>query len=86
MYLQAVTDAGLPGLALYTAMVLAWGLALHRGLWRHPAPLRVALFATYVAAFWPLSSSMNAFSIEFGGLTFLLVGFALAEAKAAESK
>lgn len=86
MYLQAVTDAGLPGLALYTAMVLAWGLALARGLWRHPAPLRVALFATYVAAFWPLSSSMNAFSIEFGGLTFLLVGFALAEAKAAESK
>lgn len=86
MYLQAVTDAGLPGLALYTAMVLAWGLALARGLWRHPAPLRVALFATYVAAFWPLSSSMNAFSIEFGGLTFLLVGFALAEAKAVEEK
>ena len=86
MYLQAVTDAGLPGLALYVAMILAWGAVLVRGLWRNPAPLRVALFATYVAAFWPLSSSMNAFSIEFGGLTFLLVGFALAEARAPEAR
>jgi O-antigen ligase len=86
MYLQAVTDAGLPGLALYTAMVLAWGVALARGLWRHPAPLRVALFATYVAAFWPLASSMNAFSIEFGGLTFLLVAFGLAESRASEKR
>ena len=29
---------------------------------------------------------MNAFSIEFGGLTFLLVGFALAEARAAQNR
>ena len=85
IYLQAVTDAGLPGLALFSAMILAWGLTLARGLWRTPAPLRVALFATWAAAFWPLASTMNAFSIEFGGLTFLLVGFGLAEAKREES-
>lgn len=81
IYLQAVTDAGLPGLALFTAMILAWGATLARGLWHNPTPLRVALLATWAAAFWPLASTMNAFSIEFGGLTFLLIGFGLAEAK-----
>ena len=39
-YLQALTDAGLPGLALYAAMVLGWLAALGRGLWRSPTPLR----------------------------------------------
>lgn len=83
MYLQVVTDSGLPGLALFAAMVLAWGIPLLHGLWRRPAPLRVALFATYATAYWPLASTMSAFSIEFGGLTFLLTGFALAEAQEA---
>ena len=81
-YLQAATDAGLPGLALFTAMVGAWGLALLRGLWRNPAPLRVGLLAAFVMAFWPLASTSSAFAIEIGGLAFLLLGFGLAEARA----
>ena len=82
-YLQAVTDAGLPGLALYVALVAAWGLALLRAVWRRPAPLLVGLFASFVIAQWPLASSSSAFAIELGGLSFLLLGFGLAEARAA---
>ena len=82
-YLQAVTDAGVPGLVLFTAMVLAWAVALGRGLWLRPAPLRVGLFAAFVIGFWPLASSSSAFAIELGGLSFLLLGFGLADARAA---
>ncbi len=82
-YLQVATDAGLPGLALYVALVVAWGMALARGLWASPAPIRVALFAAFVMACWPLASNQSAFAIELGGLSFLLLGFGLAEARAA---
>jgi len=83
VYLQAVTDSGLPGLVLYAALALAWFLALVRGLWRNPAPLRVGLLATFVMAWWPLASNSSAFAIELGGLSYLLLGFGLAEARAA---
>lgn len=83
-YLQAVTDSGLPGLALYVAMVAAWATALLRGLWSRPNPLRVGLLAAFVMAWWPVASSSSAFAIELAGLSFLLLGFGLAEAQAAE--
>lgn len=81
-YLQAVTDAGLPGLVLYVAMVLAWLVALGRGLWQGATPLRVGLFAAFVVAHWPLASTSSAFAVETAGLAFLLLGFGLAEARA----
>ena len=81
IYLQMATDAGLPGLGLFVALVLAWGAALGRGIWGSPAPLRVGLFATFVMAFWPVASNQSAFAIELGGLSFLLLGFGLAEAR-----
>jgi hypothetical protein len=84
-YLQAVTDAGLPGLALYVTMVAAWLAALLRGLWTRPDPLRVGLLAAFVMAWWPLASSSSAFAIELAGLSFLLLGFGLAEARKQES-
>jgi len=83
-YLQAVTDAGLPGLALYVAMVATWATALLRGLWSRPNPLRVGLLAAFVMAWWPVASTSSAFAIELGGLSFLLLGFGLAEARAAQ--
>ncbi len=85
-YLQAVTDSGLPGLALTIAMVAAWAAALLHGLWSRPAPLRVGLLAAFVIAWWPVASSSSAFAIELGGLSFLLLGFGLAEAQAAQTK
>ncbi len=41
-YLQALTDAGLPGLLLFCALVLCWLRALGRGLWRGGAGARRA--------------------------------------------
>jgi hypothetical protein len=66
---------------LFTALVAAWAVALMRGLWADPAPLRVGLLAAFAMAFWPLASSSSAFAIEIGGLAFLLLGFGLAEAR-----
>jgi O-antigen ligase len=80
-YLQVATDAGLPGLALFTLLVLAWLAALMRGLWRDPDPLRVSLFVAALIAQWPLASTSSAFAIEIGGLFFVLLGLGLATAR-----
>ena len=80
-YLQAATDAGLPGLALFSALVLTWLVILGRGLWRDPEPLRVGLFVATLVQQWPIASTSNAFAIELGGLSFLLLGFGLAVAR-----
>jgi O-antigen ligase len=82
-YLQAMTDAGLPGLVLFSALVLAWLVILARGLWRRPDALRVGLFVAALVQQWPLASTSSAFAVEIGGLFFLLLGFGLAEAEAA---
>jgi O-antigen ligase len=80
-YLQAATDSGLPGLVLFAALVLSWLVILGRGLWRDPEPLRVGLFVATLVQQWPLASTSNAFAIELGGLSFLLLGFGLAVAR-----
>jgi O-antigen ligase len=80
-YLQAATDSGLPGLALFSALVITWLTILGRGLWRDPEPLRVGLFVATLIQQWPLASTSNAFAIELGGLSFLLLGFGLALAR-----
>ncbi len=80
-YMQAATDAGLPGLLLFSALVVTWLAMLGRGLWRDPEPLRVGLFVAFLIQQWPLASTSNAFAIELGGLSFLLLGFGLAAAR-----
>jgi O-antigen ligase len=81
-YLEAVTDAGLPGLALFCALVGAWWLALLRGIGRDPDPLRVGLFVSAFIHEWPIASTSNFLSVELSGFFFLLLGFGLAEARA----
>jgi O-antigen ligase len=83
-YLQAATDSGLPGLALFSSLVLTWLVILGRGLWRDPEPLRVGLFVATLIQQWPLASTSNAFAIELGGLSFVLLGFGLAVARHGE--
>jgi O-antigen ligase len=82
-YLEAATDAGLPGLVLFCALVLAWLAALGRGLWRHPDPLRVGLFVAVLLQEWPIASTSDFVNMPLGGWFFLLLGFGLAEARAA---
>ncbi len=82
-YLQAATESGFPGLALFCAMVLAWLLAVGRGLWREPDPLRVGLFVAVLLQEWPVASTSDFVNMPLGGWFFLLLGFGLAEAQAA---
>jgi len=80
-YLEAAVDAGLPGLGLFSALVLAWLATLARGLRRHPDPLRAGLFAAVLVHEWPLSSMSNFGAIEFA-LPFVLLALGLAEVDA----
>jgi O-antigen ligase len=79
-YLQALTDSGLPGLILFTALNLAWLLALCRGLRQNPDPLRVGLFAGVLTFAWPLASTDNFATLPHAGWLFLLLGLGLAMA------
>ena len=82
-YLQALSDAGFPGLLLFAAMAVAWLREAGRGLWRDPRPLRVALFAAMVIQLWPIASTNSFAVVPMAGWFFLLLGWALAESRAA---
>jgi O-antigen ligase len=85
-YLQAATDAGVPGLLLYTALGLAWLVALGRGLGGGgPDPTRVGLFVAALIFLWPLASTSSYLDMPMSGWSFLLIGWGLAEARAAQA-
>ena len=81
-YLQAFTEAGIPGLVLFCALVLAWLRGVGRGLWRNPDPLRVGLFVAVLIQEWPVASASAFSSMPLSGWFFLVTGFGLAEARA----
>jgi O-antigen ligase len=81
-YLQAAVEAGLPGLVLFSLMVLAWLRPLARGLWRDPAPLRTGLFVAALLQEWPIASTSDFLSMPLSGWFFLLLGLGLAETRA----
>jgi O-antigen ligase len=80
-YLQAFIESGLPGLALFCALGVAWLWPLACRLWRDPDPLRVGLFTAIVIQLWPLASTSAFTSMPMGGWFFLLLGYAQAEAR-----
>ena len=80
-YVQALTEGGFPGLVLFAATALAWIAPLARGLWRDPGPLRVGLFASTLIQLWPIASTSDFVDTTMGGWFFLLLGWALAEAR-----
>jgi O-antigen ligase len=80
-YFQALDDGGFVGLALFCAMAVAWLVPLGRGLWRDPNPLRVGLFAAIFVQVWPIQSTSAFTSMPMGGWFFLLLGWAMAEAR-----
>ena len=80
-YLEAVTDAGVPGLALFCLLILAWFRGLLRGIGRDPDPLRVALFVAALVQEWPLASASSFYAIEIAGFFFVMLGWGLAEAR-----
>jgi O-antigen ligase len=81
-YLQAVTDGGVPGLVLYSALAIAWLVALGRGIRRGPDPARVGLFIAALIFLWPIASTSSYLDMPMSGWSFLLIGWGLAEARA----
>jgi len=82
-YAEALDNGGFPGLVLFVAVVLAWLTPLAGGLWRDPDPLRVGLFASVLIQLWPVASTSGFNALPMGGWLFLLLGWGLAEARAA---
>jgi hypothetical protein len=84
-YAEAATNAGIPGLILFGAMVWSWLARLARGLGTRPDPTRVGLFAAVLINEWPISS-MGGFPVmESAGLFFLLLGYGLALSRSTDS-
>ena len=82
-YLQALTDAGLIGLVLFSVTVVSWLAALGRGLFAAgDGPLRAWRVGLFAAAFiqeWPIASASAFTNLPLGGWFFLLLGAGLAE-------
>ena len=87
-YLQAATDAGLPGLVLFCAMVVGWLVACGQGLvgrsgraFRRLHPIwqawRVGLFVGLFIHEWPIASTSAFTNMPLGGWFFLLLGLGL---------
>jgi O-antigen ligase len=79
--MEALTNGGVPGLVLFSALSLAWLWGVGRGLWHTPDPLRVGLFAAMFVQIWPIASTSGFTSMPMGGWFFLLLGWGLAEAR-----
>lgn len=74
-YLQALTNAGVPGLILFCMMIICWLIAL----WpRKGAPaVAIGLFAAVLIQEWPIASSSDFLNLPLGGWGFLLLGLGL---------
>lgn len=84
-YLQAVTDAGIPGLVLFASLAVMWIVVLGKGLRHNTNPLRVGLFVAAVIHLWPIASTTSFYAVEITGIFALLLGWGLAEARSVAS-
>ncbi len=81
-YLQAFAESGIPGLLLFSTLILAWLRGVGRGLWRDPDPLRVGLFVAALIQEWPIASASAFSSMPLSGWFFVMLGLGLAETRA----
>ncbi len=85
-YLQALTDAGIPGLVLFCVMIWSWLAALAPGRARggEEDPVlrawRTGLFVAVLIQEWPIASTSAFTNMPLGGWFFLLLGLGLAAA------
>ncbi len=75
-YLQALVNAGVPGLILFILMVACWLKALWPG--RQGSAVAIGLFAAVVIQEWPIASASDFLNLPLGGWGFLLLGLGLA--------
>ncbi len=79
-YMQAAVEGGMPGLALFAALAVAWLLAIGRGL-REAGPLRTGLFIATAIHLWPIAGNTDWVAMPLAGYFFLQLGLALACAR-----
>ncbi len=82
-YIQAFSDAGYPGLILFTAWMAYWTWLAMRGLWRNPDPVRVGLLIGIANYTWPIASTDEFPTLYMLGWFFFFAGLAFACADAA---
>ncbi|WP_237468753.1 O-antigen ligase family protein [Gluconobacter sphaericus] len=75
-YLQALVNAGVPGLILFVLMIATWLKAIWPG--RNGAAISIGLFAAVFIQEWPIASSSDFLNLPLSGWGFLLLGLALA--------
>ncbi|EHH69005.1 O-antigen ligase family protein [Gluconobacter morbifer] len=75
-YLQALVNAGIPGLILFVLMVACWLKALWPG--RNGPAILIGLFAAVFIQEWPIASSSDFLNLPLSGWGFLLLGLGLA--------
>ncbi|MCW2264837.1 O-antigen ligase [Gluconobacter cerinus] len=75
-YLQALVNAGIPGLILFVLMVACWLKALWPG--RQGSAIAIGLFAAVFIQEWPIASSSDFMNLPLGGWGFLMLGLGLA--------
>lgn len=78
-YLQVATGAGLPGLALFVGLGIAWLWRLGRGA-GHSAR-RLGPFVAAAIVLWPIASTTSFFTLPNVGWILLAIGWGLAEAR-----
>ncbi len=77
-FIQSFSDAGFPGLVLFTAMMLYWTWLAARGCWRNPDPVRVGLLIGVINYTWPIASTDEFPTLYMLGWFFFFVGLSLA--------
>ncbi|MDD2876693.1 MAG: O-antigen ligase family protein [Acidiphilium sp.] len=75
-YLQAAIDAGVGGFVLFTALNLAWLIALGDGMLRQP--MKLGAFIGVLTYAWPLASTDNFAVLPMAGWLFVMLGLGLA--------
>jgi O-antigen ligase len=80
-WLQIATSAGLPGLALFAALAVAWLRRIAGGMDFLGNDRRAALLVIVFVMLWPIASATSLFTVPNAGWVFLLVGWGLAEAR-----
>jgi O-antigen ligase len=77
-YIQAFTDAGLPGLILFVILIAIWFRMLSAGLLKNPDPVRVGLFIFFFTFVWPFETTDAFPTLYMLGWFFFALGLGLA--------
>lgn len=77
-YIQAFTDAGLPGLILFVILIAIWFRMLVAGLLKNPDPVRIGLFIFFFTFVWPFETTDAFPTLYMLGWFFFALGLGLA--------